>query len=152
MSFQLTLKVEHRVMFIKKITPRDPFIVSYYPLVRSRLILPAQAPPPHLQPNQLDADILDIYLEYLILSRFLSANEFGILTIKAPKFIDLAYDPYINLSNIERYLHLLGFKPVLATSGVKYEQNVYPHVRSLDEYEHIVLPAIKAAWVANPPY
>ncbi|WP_198689242.1 hypothetical protein [Xenorhabdus lircayensis] len=132
------------------INPRDPFRTSY-PLVKNRQAYPAQTSITHSQTHSLGAGIFDVYLDYLIECRFLSADRTGVLTIKA-RFIDLAYGPYINLPNVEKYLYLLGFTRSLATSGVKYIQTRYPNVRSLPDYERNVLPAIKQAWAANPPY
>ncbi|MDE9545061.1 hypothetical protein KKJ06_19850 [Xenorhabdus bovienii] len=132
------------------INPRDPFRTSY-PLVRSRRAFHAQVGTTHSQTHFLGADILDVYLEYLIVCRFLSADSTGVLTIKA-RFLDLTYEPYINLPNVEKYLFLLGFTPTLATSGVKYTQTRYSKVQSLPDYEKNVLPTIKQLWAANPPY
>ncbi|MBE8597403.1 hypothetical protein [Xenorhabdus sp. BG5] len=131
------------------INPQDPFKTSF-PLVRRRPVLRTQAAIEYSGYPSLGADILSIYLEYLIQCRFLSVDGFGRLTIRAA-FADLAYGP-INLLNIESYLNLLGFTPTLALNGVKYVQTRYPNVRSLADYEENVLPAIKRAWTAHPPY
>ncbi|PHM60918.1 hypothetical protein Xish_00329 [Xenorhabdus ishibashii] len=131
------------------INPRDPFRTKD-PLVRSRRVSCAQTVTTHSQPHSLGADILDVYLEYLIECRFLSTDRTGRLTIKAT-FADLAYGS-INMSNIDRYLYLLGFTSEPTFRGVKYVQTRYPNVHSLPDYEKNVLPAIKRAWIANPPY
>ncbi|WP_047686165.1 hypothetical protein [Xenorhabdus sp. NBAII XenSa04] len=131
------------------INPRDPFKTSS-PLVRRRQIFCTQTVITHSPSHSLGSDILNVYLEYLIQCRFLSADRFGRLTIKAA-FADLAYGP-INLSNIDNYLNLLGFTSAPALRGVKYVQTRYKNVRSLADYEENVLPAIKKAWDANPPY
>ncbi|MDC9598851.1 hypothetical protein [Xenorhabdus anantnagensis] len=132
------------------INPQDPFRTST-PLVRSdRRVFRAQTVTTHSQAHTLSANILDVYLDYLIGCRFLSADKIGRLTIKA-KFADLAYGS-INLSNINRYLYLLGFTQEPTFEGVKYVQTRYPNVHSLPDYEKNVLPAIKQAWLANSPY
>ncbi|MGJ0639486.1 hypothetical protein [Xenorhabdus bovienii] len=140
------------VEVVMPINSRDPFGAST-PLLRSSRVSSAQTVTAHSQTPSFGADILDGYLNYLIECRFLSADGTGRLTIKA-EFANLAYRS-INLSNIERYLCLLGFTPETPEptfNGVKYVQTLYPNVNSLSEYENFVLPAIKAAIKANPPH
>ncbi|MDE9552959.1 hypothetical protein [Xenorhabdus bovienii] len=131
------------------INPRNPSGAST-PLLRSGRTSHAQVGTTHSQTDFHGANILDAYLEHLIERRFLSADNTGVLTIQA-QFIDLTYEPYINSSDVGKYLDLLGFTPTLATSGVKYIQTRYPNVQGLPDYENNVLPAIKQAWAANPP-